>query len=127
MSQSSSHFSEHNFKAAIDLDQKALEEQLSFGTSDSFTLAQKIYEDGVHSKSFAEVTLLSRLPGAIQEGARIIGKDVTGKEVKGQAMASATKGSLAIKIQYATADVQASYVNCQVGALEELGNTAGCK
>jgi hypothetical protein len=104
-----------------------MEEQLAFGTTDSYALAQKIYEEGAYSKSYAEVTLSTGLSGAVQAGAEIIGKDADGGEVRGNALDSATKGATTLKVQYATTDIQASYVNCQVGALEELGNTEECK
>lgn len=104
-----------------------MEEQLALGTTDSYTLARKIYEEGAYSKSYAEVTLSTGLPDAVGEGAEIIGKAADGGEVRGEALESATKGATTLKIQYATTDIQASYVNCQVGALEELGNTEGCK
>jgi hypothetical protein len=104
-----------------------MEEQLAFGTTDSYTLAQKIYVEGAHSKPYAEVTLSAGLTSAVPVGADIIGKNADGGEVRGEALDSATKGATTLKIQYATTDIQASYVNCQVGALEELGNTEGCK
>jgi hypothetical protein len=104
-----------------------MEEQLALGTTDSYILAQKIYEEGAYSKSYAEVTLSTELSGAVQEDAEAVGKDASGGEVRGRAMESATKGATTLQIQYATTDIQASYVNCQVGALEELGNTEGCK
>ena len=42
---------------AIDIDQAAIYKQLAVGTPNSFQNAQKIYNDGGNSKSYAEVTL----------------------------------------------------------------------
>lgn len=104
-----------------------MEAQLALGTTDSYILAQKVYEEGAYSKSYAEVTLSTGLSGAIQEGIEIIGESADGGEVRGKVLESAETGATKIRIQYATTDIQASYVNCQVGALEELGNIEGCK
>lgn len=112
---------------AIDLDQKEMEKQLGLGTSESYALAKDIYQNGVHSKSFAEVAIEGGAPAAIPAGAKIVGQTASGKEVRGKAMAAAESGASVLRIQYATTDIQDSYVNCQVGALEKDGNTEGCK
>lgn len=104
-----------------------MEKQLGLGTSDSYALAKDIYQNGVHSKPYAEVKIEGGAPSAIPAGAAIVGKTTNGGEVRGSAMAAAAKGSSVLRIQYATTDIQDSYVDCQVGALEKDGNTNGCK
>jgi len=112
---------------AIDLDQKEMETQLGLETSDSYALAKDIYQNGVHSKPFAEVTIEGGAPSAIPAGASIVGTTPSGSEVRGSAMEAAESGASVLRIQYATTDIQEAYVNCQVGALEQDGNTEGCK
>ena len=104
-----------------------MEEQLALATTDSYAQAQAIYEEGAHSKSFAEVTLTDTLPGAIEKGTGFVGTNANGDEVRGVAMEAAPTGATTLKVQYAVSDMQASYVNCQVGALGDDGNTEGCK
>ena len=104
-----------------------MEEQLALGTTDSFALAKDIYENGAHSKPYAEVKIEGGAPAAIPAGATIVGKTTDGSEVRGSVMDAAVTGAAVLRIQYATTDIQDSYVNCQVGALENDGNTEGCK
>ena len=110
---------------AIDLDQDALEARLALQTSEGFAEARAIYNGGGHSKSYAEVFLSPPLASAVVKGAFVLGKNAAGDEVGGKVYADYDKGSSAIKIQYATTDLQASYVGCQVGSLPEP-NTEGC-
>eukprot|EP00581_Thalassiosira_minuscula_P007471 CAMPEP_0183710558 /NCGR_PEP_ID=MMETSP0737-20130205/6262_1 /TAXON_ID=385413 /ORGANISM="Thalassiosira miniscula, Strain CCMP1093" /LENGTH=547 /DNA_ID=CAMNT_0025938857 /DNA_START=120 /DNA_END=1763 /DNA_ORIENTATION=+ len=110
---------------AIDLDQKVIEEQLNLKTPESFENARKIYNHGGYSKSYASITLDTGLEGAIEKGDQILGKSADGTEVSGKAYTDYPKGSETIKVQYSTTDLQASYVECQVGALLET-NTKGC-
>lgn len=103
-----------SFQNAIDLDQEAMEAQLALGTTDSY--------------SYAEVTVADPgLPQAIPAGASIVGTTTSGTEVRGMALESAESGAKTLTVQYATTDIQASYVNCQVGALGDAGNSEGCK
>jgi len=112
---------------AIDLDQKLMEEQLAIKTDDSFAAAQKIYEQGGHSKSHAVVKLATPLSAAIAADAEITGKTADGSEVMGKAYDDYEAGADELKVKYATSDIQASYVNCQVGGLPaDKVNTAGC-
>jgi len=111
---------------AIDLDQAAIETELAKATDDSYKLAKRIYNQGAHSKSYAEITLASGLPTSINKGKAIIGKDSQGTDVAGVAYATYQAGETTVRFQYGTTDIQSSYVNCQVGALGEAGNLDGC-
>jgi len=110
---------------AIDLDQAAIEKQLGYGTTDSFSAARMIYNEGGHSKSHAVLTLAAPLIGDISRKDEVVGKNAAGNEIRGKAYADAAAGVSLIKVAYATTDIQASYVGCQVGALKET-NTDGC-
>lgn len=112
---------------ALDLDQKAMEEQLSLGTPDSYAKARAIYNNGGHSKSHAKVTLASTdgLKSKLAKGTQILGKSADGTQVSGKAGGNYEVGDRELKVYYTTTDVQATYVGCQVGALQEP-MLAGC-
>jgi len=110
---------------AIDRDQAAIEVELAKKTNDSFQAAQQIYNQGGNSKSYATVTLSAPLAAQVPRFDIILGKSEDDREVGGKALFSFQPGETELRIQYATTDVQASYVNCQVGALVDT-NTEGC-
>lgn len=111
---------------AIDLDQQAIEEQLGLKTDQAYEIARRIYNEGGHSKSYALVTLSGDgLPASVAKGDRILGVNAEGVQVVGNAYESYPAGTTTVKVQYATTDIQESYVECQVGALYET-NTKGC-
>lgn len=114
--------------AAIDLDQEAIESQIALATDASFSNAKTIYQNGGHSKSYAEVQLSQALGQTISKGTTISGVDANGNEAVGKAYADAVSGSSVLQIQYRTSDIQESYVNCQVGGLSSAGleNVEGC-
>jgi len=103
-----------------------MEKKLGLGTSDSYQLAKDIYQQGAHSKSFAEVTITGGASGTIPAGAKVVGKTSSGAEVRGKVLDEVASGATTLKIQYKTTDIQDSYVDCQVGALGADGNTNGC-
>jgi len=111
--------------AAIDLDQKAIEEQLALHTSQAFGLAKSIYNEGGHSKSYAVLSLSSPLTSDILKDAAIVGKSSTGQEISCKAKEDYPVGSQSIEAFYTTTDIQASYMGCQVGGLVTK-NLAGC-
>lgn len=113
---------DHN---AIDLDQEAMEIQLSLANEDSFNAALRIYTEGAYSKSVAEVTLATPLPSDVEKGTLIMGKGADGNQVAGKAYEDNAAGSTSIVFQYKVAETQKNYVNCQVGA-STTPNTAGC-
>jgi len=110
---------------AIDLDQKAIEDQLLLKTPEAFANAKKIYNNGGNSKSYAIVTVEAGLSDNVSKGDQILGKNAEGGEVSGKAYAAASAGDKTIMVQYTTSDKQASYVECQVGSLMEP-NMKGC-
>jgi len=110
---------------AIDLDQKAIEEQLALGTDESFDAARKIYNQGGNSKSYAQITISPPLSANLGKGDLILGKNADNTEVAGKTGQTYSAGESNLKVYYSTNDVQANYVNCQVGGLAEP-NKKGC-
>lgn len=89
--------------------------------------ATRVYQEGAHSKSYAEVTLSSALTSALAVDTPVTGVAEDGTtEVTGKLMEAAESGAQTIQIQYTTSSKQASYVGCQVGGSSEPV-TAGCK
>jgi len=120
-----SQVTDHN---AIDLDQAALERQLALATDESFAAAKAIYQEGGHSKSYAIVVLSSPLVSGVSKGTAITGVTADGAPVQGKAYADHPAGETELRMQYITTDMQDSYVSCQVGALDAVGeaNYEGC-
>ncbi|GKY95293.1 hypothetical protein MPSEU_000491200 [Mayamaea pseudoterrestris] len=115
--------------AALDLDQKVLEEELFLG---HMKKAQIVYTQGGHSRSFASVKI-KHTNAAFIKGTIVYAPSATGKEVTGVLMETVQwpKGNETekiVKIAYQTSDVQSQYVGCQVGGLYELqmANRDGC-
>jgi len=113
---------DHN---AIDLDQEAMEQQLSLANADAYSQALRIYSEGAYSKSVAEVTLTAPLPIDVEKGTTIMGIGADGNQVAGKAYEDNAAGATSIIIQYRTSDSQKNYVTCQVGA-STSPNTQGC-
>jgi hypothetical protein len=113
---------DHN---AIDLDQEAMEQQLSLGNEDAYAQALRIYSEGAYSKSVAEVTLSEPLIMDVEKGTDIFGVGSDGNQVAGKAYEDNAAGATALIIQYRTSDSQKDYVSCQVGA-STTPNTDGC-
>ena len=112
---------------AIDRDQRAIENELARKTNESWENAKQIYLQGGNSKSYALLTLSEPLRADVPKGAAVTGKNADGNEVAGKMYDTTASGTVNVKIQYATTDVQDSYVQCQVGALvgEDI-NMSGC-
>lgn len=117
-----SQVTDHN---AIDLDQSEMEDQLSIGSEASFERARKIYTDGGHSKSVAVVTLSTPLTRGLPKFTQVSGTNEAGQAVYGKLYDNYPNGATTVEIQYKTTDIQASYVNCQVGGLPKP-NLDGC-
>jgi hypothetical protein len=113
---------DHN---AIDLDQEAMEGQLSLANDDAYKQALRIYSEGAYSKSVAEVTLTAPLPIDVEKGTLIMGVGADGNQVAGKAYEDNAAGATSIIIQYKTSDTQKNYVTCQVGA-STTPNFQGC-
>lgn len=113
---------------AIDLDQKALEGQLSVGTEESYGLAKNIYEQGAHTKSYAEITLSSKLSTVLTKGTAVEGETADGSAVMGKLMSDASADSSTVKVLYSVSDILPN-VKCTVGGLSGVtdgANTEGC-
>jgi hypothetical protein len=110
---------------AIDRDQLALEDQLALGTDEAYEAARRIFNEGGNSKSYATITLAEPLTVDVAEDDPIMGRTEDGTQVAGKAYDPYTTGTSTINVFYETTDSQASYVNCQVGALVET-NLVGC-
>jgi len=117
-----SQVTDHN---AIDLDQEAMEAQLSLANEDAYANALRIYTEGAYSKSVAEITLSSPLPTDVEKGTPIMGVGSDGNQVAGKAYEDNAAGASSIIVQYKTSDSQKNYVSCQVGATT-TPNTVGC-
>jgi len=118
--------------AALDLDQFDYEEQAHVG---DFVPARNVYEEGGHSMSFAELVLANPTPDkSFPAGTKAIGVTEKNKTVSGILMEDVAWGSIdgvniTLKVRYDTSDVQAEYVDCQVGGLFTFmkANRNGCK
>ena len=116
--------------AAIDLDQKKIAERVGLG---DFAHALRVYREGGHSKSYAQLTLLAPTPNkSYKKGTQVVGLTDVGGDVSGallEDMSWTTEAAVVLQVQYRTGDVQEKYVDCQVGALFAFSeaNRKGCK
>jgi hypothetical protein len=99
-----------------------IEAQLALGTKDSYLAAQRIYEEGGHSMSYATLSIVGGLPFTVTKGEKMTGKSSAGANVYGVALEDGSSGALALKFQY----VQETATKCQVGGLV-TPNLEGCK
>jgi hypothetical protein len=102
-----------------------MELELAKCTPESLAAAERIYTEGGHSRSIAEITLSSALTSPVPVDTVISGTAIDGSQVVGTAYEQVSAGATSISIQYQTSDIQANYVNCQVGGLASP-NTDGC-
>ena len=119
---------DHN---AIDLDQQAIEERVGLGDLEN---AWRIYSEGGHSKSYAELTLINPTSNkSYPKGTQVLGLTPFNGTASGTLLEDVSWGDgsaqVVIKVQYTTSDVQSKYVDCQVGALYRFteANRNGCK
>mmetsp|Transcript_58185 Transcript_58185/g.123404 ORF Transcript_58185/g.123404 Transcript_58185/m.123404 type:complete len:520 (-) Transcript_58185:82-1641(-) len=110
---------------ALDLDQAAIEKALSAKTPESYAAAEKIYNEGGHSKSYANIELVNGLTSSVKKGDALTGKNSAGNDVSGKFASDYDDGIKSIKVYYTTTDVQEDWVGCRVGALPEP-YTEGC-
>lgn len=89
--------------------------------------AQRVYELGAHSKSYAELTLSAPLDTSLAADTAVTGVATDGSSaVTGKIMEAAASGAQTVKVQYSTTKDQATYVGCQVGG-SSSPVTTGCK
>jgi len=104
-------------QSKIDLDQKALEQELAMQNQDSFERALRVYNEGAFSNPVAQISLMTPLDAAFWKGTPVIGISQTGNRVDGTLYNSVLAGETAITIQY---DSTGSEVEkCQVAANPE--------
>ena len=113
-------------QAAIDLDQKLIEEQLAMETDQGRVIAMKVYTEGAFSKSYAEIQLTQPLPVDVGKGVEVFGQAADGKIVRGKTAAAFKTGDSIIQVQYHAGTQQATWTNCHVGG-NPNPNTQGCK
>lgn len=103
-----------------------MEEELA---NASFDRAKHFYIDGAYSKSFAELNLTTALTKKAGEDTLVTGLASNGNDVKGKILVTAAAGESLIRVQYHESQIQASYSNCQVGALTHISkaNREGCE
>jgi len=104
-------------QSRIDLDQKALEQQFSIQTQESFEKALRIYREGAFSNPVAEITLLAPLDVAFWKGTPVIGISQTGNRVDGKLYHTVLAGETDITIQYDNTGIEEQ--KCQVRANPE--------
>jgi hypothetical protein len=97
--------------------------------NENFEAARYLYEDGGHSKPFAELTLKTALTKQVKQDTAVTGLDVSNMEVKGKFLETYPAGATVVHVQYHESEIQASYSNCQVGALTYISkaNRRGCE
>lgn len=113
-----SQVTDHN---AIDLDQAAIESLVGDETQDSFDKARIVYEQGGHSKSYAKLTAAGSTFPTLSSGTKMQGQDAAGNTVIGKVYKPDKTPAGELWLQYATSDIQDSYVGCQVGGLAASG------
>lgn len=118
--------------AAIDLDQMLLGERAGFG---DFPHALRVYTEGGHSNSYAEVTLINPpTDKSFKAGTSVIGHTEMDGEVFAELMEDVSWGDLnggnqTVRVLYATSDKQSKHVDCMVGGLYTFheADRTGCK
>jgi hypothetical protein len=122
--------------AALDLDQQIMERELASG---NLIYARNVYEEGGHSYSIAQMTLMgspapanwpigTQVAGLTEDGLRV----VIGSLLFAEEWVAPVNGDpwvVEMDVLYTTSDIQESYVDCQVGGLYTFGaaNRNGCK
>ena len=110
-------------QAGIAGDQAVIEKLCGLGTTAGLDQSLAVYEQGGHSKSFAEITITGGLQTTVLKGTNMEQGSISGK-----ALEDTPSGSPTIKMQYSTSDSVLEYVNCKVGGLpDDETVTAGCK
>jgi hypothetical protein len=120
-----------HIQAILDLDLQEILVQLALNTNQSLGTAKTIYENGLHAKMVAQITLKEALVFPIMATAQVIGQAESGAQVLGTVVRDYKAGSQFIKIEYT---VQSSsvlqdfiIVKCRVGGNTLEPTTEGCK
>ncbi|CAJ1931940.1 unnamed protein product [Cylindrotheca closterium] len=111
--------------AAIDQDLHVIHLELKKETQRGWTNAEKIYREGAFSKPVAKILLNSPLEDDLPAKTTVKGVDTSGFPVSGTLFKEAKVDERELMIQYDISEVQANYVNCQVGG-NPAPNVGGC-
>jgi len=115
--------------AAIDQDQKAIEELLGLASGPNYSAAKAVYEKGGSSKPYALLKLSSGTSTAaeIPEKTPITGLSMSGQPLRGVAYSNIGAGNTVIKVKYGTSENAENPTTCKVGGLQSSTTmTAGC-
>lgn len=113
------------------MDLHAIKQQIALGTNTGYTLAERLYKEGSHSKSTAVITLDDHLDRdlfkdtIVQGFAQVVSENQEPQHVLGRLHADARRGDTTLWITYDINAIQESYVGCQVGA-NPSPNVNGC-
>jgi hypothetical protein len=111
---------------AIDKDLHLIKKWL-FRGYESYYAAEDVYREGAHSKSVAKLNLKTPLDTEIPAGSEVVGFTKTGgAQVKGRLLETAKANQTVVLVRYDVNEIQANYVNCQVGG-SPAPETSGCE
>ena len=103
----------------LDLDQSAMEAQLTSDAGFDYTAATAIYTSGGNSKAYAEFSVPS-LSAEVAKGAPITCTATNGDTISATVYATAAAGATTVTLKYAVG-------TCNVGGLpSDLQETSGC-
>ncbi|KAL3938264.1 MAG: hypothetical protein SGBAC_006787 [Bacillariaceae sp.] len=111
--------------AAIDQDLHVIHLELQKETQRGWINGEKIYREGAFSKPVAKIQLISPLNEDVPVGTAVSGVDTGGFQVYGKLYKDAKAEERELVVQYHINEVQANYVNCQVGG-NPAPNVGGC-
>lgn len=111
--------------AAIDMDEKEIEDELNKRTSVGFSNARTIYNHGAHSRSYASLSLVLPVEEDIAYGTEVTGKSKSGAIISGTVEKNVEKGNDILWFLYSVSDVIGHHVDCQVGGSQNP-ITDGC-
>lgn len=95
--------------------QQDLEDLLAVASEESFDQARRIYNEGAHSNTHAEIFLVRPFPINVEKGTPVLGVAVDGSQVAGTAAEDNAAAATSMIVRYQTFDTQQNYSGCQVG------------
>jgi len=106
--------------AAIDRDQKIMQNQLERESDEGFNVASAIYKEGGHSKSYAVIDLDRSPDTYVLKNIVFEGLDSSGRPVKGRTYLTQQRNR--VQLRYEALDgLEGMYPDCNVGGLTEIG------
>jgi len=101
--------------AAIDMDQKDIETEITSSSLLGFNAARRIYTEGGHSRSYAALSLLEPVSESFRWGAPVTGYTKSGAEVTGTIEKDIAEGNDVLWFLYDVSNQLGNHVGCQVG------------